>query len=106
MALTLKQAFESTFHEKQSFIDFLQADAASCSRLLGITIDNHERFTKPNKRAKNITEQLTKFNDGRPLITMVQVFEVIMASDPEALERFKSELLEFLNLGAMNDNNP
>ena len=63
---------------------------------LGIEVENHERFSKQSKRAKKITEQLTRFNQGKALMTLPQVFEELMSSDQEGLQRFKSQIIKFL----------
>lgn len=63
---------------------------------LPLMLVNHQRFNNASKRAKNITEQLTKFNDGKPLITLPQVFEVLMDSETESFKSYKSEMLKFL----------
>ena len=63
MALTLKQAFESTFHEKQSFTDFLQADAASSSKLLHLQTDNRiaRAYYQPDTNLKSYARFLNQF---------------------------------------------
>ena len=105
MALTLKEAFDSTFHEKYCFSDFLVAEAASLSQRFSIAGEHHDEraYYRPTKTLKTYSRFLNQFVFSHALVAEEVVFSyrkdtsVLQALNNHAGNTcfFKSDLTNF-----------